>query len=64
MAVFRELDKVLNVLAIDDLKENQQIQQLLQQREDARKARNWQLADQIRDKLLAMGVVLRDPKTG
>ncbi len=64
VAVFRELDKVLNVFVPDNLSENQQIKQLLRQREDARKARNWQLADRIREKLLAMGVVLRDPKTG
>ncbi len=64
VAVFRELDKVLNVFAPDNLAANHQIKELLQQRQEARKAGNWRLADQIRDKLLAMGVVVRDPKTG
>ena len=39
-----------------------EVQRLLQQREEARKARDWQLADEIRHRLAGMGVVVRDDK--
>lgn len=37
---------------------------LIQQRQDARKAKNFALADQIRDQLLAQGIVLKDTREG
>ena len=37
---------------------------LIQQRNDARKAKNWQEADQLRQKLSTMGVVLEDTPGG
>lgn len=39
-----------------------EIQQLLQQREQAREAKDWKLADQIRDKLKELGVDVHDKK--
>ena len=62
--VFRQIGKVLNIFPSGDLIRNREVQQLLKRREDARRAGNWELADAIRDKLLAMGVALRDNKTG
>ncbi len=37
---------------------------LIQQRQDARKAKNFALADQIRDQLLEQGIVLKDTREG
>ena len=40
-----------------------EIQKLLEKRQQARLEKNWKLADEIRDKLLEMGVKLHDKKT-
>jgi len=39
-----------------------EIQQLLEQRQQARKDKNWALSDQLRDQLTALGVVCQDKK--
>ncbi|MFA5998750.1 MAG: hypothetical protein WC747_01895 [Candidatus Babeliales bacterium] len=39
-----------------------EIQQLLQQREQARVDKNWKLSDELRDKLTALGVDVHDKK--
>ncbi|HSW75786.1 MAG TPA: cysteine--tRNA ligase [Candidatus Saccharimonadales bacterium] len=39
-----------------------EIQQLLQQRDQARAEKNWKLADELRDKLTALGVDVHDKK--
>jgi cysteinyl-tRNA synthetase len=36
----------------------------MDQRDQARQARDWALADRLRDQLLEMGVVPRDEKVG
>lgn len=41
-----------------------QIQELVNQRQQARKEKNWKLADEIRDKLKDMGYVLEDTPQG
>ncbi len=40
-----------------------QIQELLEQREQARKDKNWSLADEIRDQLMVLGWEVRDEKS-
>jgi cysteinyl-tRNA synthetase len=52
---------------IDDLnKENAQnlFTGLIEKRKDAKKSKNWKLADQIRDELKKAGIVLEDRKDG
>jgi len=39
-----------------------EIEKLLEERKEARKQKNWYLADQIRDKLIEMGVEIKDKK--
>ncbi len=61
--VFRQIDEVLGIFRLLNSQEKGKIIQLFQEREKARKSKNWELADEIREKLLAMGVVVRDKKT-
>ena len=64
---FEQFDAVFDVLrpsgasAGDD---DAKIEALIAEREAARKARNFARADQIRDELLAMGIILEDTKSG
>ena len=66
ISVFDELMNVLGLLynrnaekSLDD-----EIEALIQARNDARKAKNWAEADRIRDELKAQGIVLEDTPQG
>lgn len=50
----------------DDLEENlkTQIETLITQRQEARKAKNWAAADAIRDQLESMGILIKDTPQG
>lgn len=75
-AQLRELAKVLGLLEQDpetflqagaqgeDDAEVAKIEGLIKQRNDARQSKDWALADQARDALAAMGVVLEDSSAG
>lgn len=61
-------DQVLG-LKLDYVEEKQQqlppdLQQLLEQRQQARAAKDWTLSDKLRDQLAARGVTVRDTKEG
>jgi cysteinyl-tRNA synthetase len=67
--ILRKLANVLGLLEADpesylqggaDAGDNDQIELLIQQRLEARAARNWAEADRIRDELHAMGIELED----
>ncbi|UCG70656.1 MAG: cysteine--tRNA ligase, partial [Thermoplasmata archaeon] len=38
--------------------------QLIEEREEARRVKDWKKSDEIRDKLKAQGIVLEDSQTG
>ncbi len=61
-----KLDKAVQVLEDEaQLKVDVQlVEQLLKEREDARKSKNWAKSDEIRDKLSDMGVEVRDSSEG
>lgn len=75
-AVLRKLAKVLGLLEqdpeaflqssakADDAGEVEKIETLIQQRNDARKNKDWAAADVARDALTAMGIVLEDGPQG
>ena len=64
----RHCDQILGVIFVEDeapavpLTDSQQ--QLIERRETARAEREWSLADEIRDQLLAEGILIEDGPTG
>ena len=50
--------------AVPDELLDPEIEELVIQREQARKGKNWKLADEIRDKLKEMGIILEDTPIG
>jgi cysteinyl-tRNA synthetase len=54
------INTVVNILKFEDETQNPAVQQLMAERTRARLAKDWALADRLRDQLLAMGVVPRD----
>ncbi len=68
MAVFEKIEKLMGVLGLEftvDRNEiNPQIQELIDKRQQARKEKNFALADQIRDELLSQGIELLDTREG
>lgn len=58
------MNEVLNLWALPDQSLDHQIQALIEERNKARQARNFALADQIRDRLHEMGYTIEDTKEG
>ncbi|MGF1686656.1 cysteine--tRNA ligase [Photobacterium japonica] len=72
-ARMRELADILGLLSQEpeaflqstaDAEDVEEIEALIQQRLDARAAKDWAAADDARDKLLAMGIILEDGPQG
>ena len=63
-------DFVFEVLGLQNIEENnnekldQTLQVLIDLRNQARKSKNFELSDQIRDKLLEQGIELKDGREG
>jgi len=58
------INSVVNIFDFEDEAEDPAVKTLMAQRDQARRRRDWTLADQLRDRLTAMGVVPRDGKSG
>ncbi len=72
-SVFAEMCSIIGVLentataAVEDAgdsKENELVELLIGMRQDARAAKNYALADELRNKLTAIGIVLQDTPQG
>lgn len=67
-AALEAIDKFNSVLGIFDVTADEmlddEINALIQERQDARSRRDFSRSDQIRDELLAMGIILEDTKDG
>ena len=63
-----ELTKLLGVLGIRTEKKedtlDSEIEKLIEERQAARKAKDFKKADEIRDTLLAKGIILKDTREG
>lgn len=65
LTFYREADDILEILDLkqpDDLK--QDILEAISKRDQARKNKDWAASDQIRDELLARGIILEDTPHG
>jgi len=61
-----KFDKVLGVIGEEEKEEGlpKEIMELIRKREEARKRKEWETADQIREKLREMGIIIEDTPTG
>lgn len=64
MDVLRDLDRVLGILQKTDDRPDREIADLVEQREEARKLKQWKEADEIRKKLANLGWEVRDTSAG
>lgn len=66
LTLFQEMDQVLGLLPAASEEEllDQEIEQLIVERTEARKAKNWARADEIRDLLQERNIVLEDTPQG
>ena len=66
--LYDQLDELCDVLGIVLAQEeeslDEQVEALIQERQQARKDKNFARADEIRDELTAMGIVLEDTREG
>lgn len=63
-ALFNELTGVLGIVQKEEDILADDVERLIEQRQQARKEKNWKLSDEIRDKLKEMGVELQDTPQG
>ena len=73
LRIFKELLSAwLNIFGIDCVKltakkaasNDEEIEELVRQRDEARKNKNWAVSDQLRDQLKEMGVTIQDTPQG
>jgi cysteinyl-tRNA synthetase len=59
---FREIDAVFHVCDFSGAYDDDSVQRMLAERDEARHRGDWKRADLLRDRLREMGVVVRDRK--
>ncbi len=59
---FKRVDAVLNIFDFEQRPQDARVKELILEREEARRRKDWKLADQIRERLGAMGVEVRDKR--
>ncbi|MFH1695555.1 MAG: cysteine--tRNA ligase [Candidatus Micrarchaeota archaeon] len=64
LSFLKEINFVLGVMNFEEEKLDNELMKLIDEREKARKERNWIKADEIRDKLKLKGIELNDTKDG
>lgn len=60
----KDLNKVLGIFSFEDTILDEEIEQMITERENARKEKKYQKADEIRNKLKSMGIILEDTPNG
>lgn len=64
LSLFNELTGVLGIVRKSEDTLEAEVEKLIEERQQARKAKNYKLADEIRDKLKEMGIELQDTPNG
>jgi len=64
LEIFNELCAVLGLCGDEDSDIDEDIENMISQRDEAKKAKDFKTADEIRDKLKDMGIVLQDTAYG
>ena len=64
LEVLKAIDSVLAVMDFEEERLGVEAQRLIGLRNDLRRTRRWKEADEIRDRLLEMGIVIKDGPTG
>lgn len=64
LSVLKTLTDILGLIVVKEKKSDAEIDALIEERQAARKAKNFARADEIRDELKARGIVLEDTKDG
>jgi cysteinyl-tRNA synthetase len=59
---FKAINTVLNIFDLEEKPEDAEVEKLILEREEARRRKDWESADQIRERLRAMGLKIRDKK--
>jgi cysteinyl-tRNA synthetase len=59
---FKRVNSVLNIFDLEEKSRDSKVEKLILEREEARQRGDWKQADEIRDRLSAMGIAVRDRK--
>lgn len=62
--ILKKTGEVIGIFNIKEEKLDSEIEKLIEDRQKARKEKNFQLADEIRDELLSQGIILEDTPEG
>ena len=66
MELFYKIDSILGTLSFERKEEvlDSEIDELVRQRQEARKNKNFAESDRLRDKLNELGIIIEDTKEG
>ena len=70
LALIKEFDKVLSLSLLEETKvelsneEKEKIEKMIEERNHAKKEKNYELADKIRNDLSKMGIIIKDTREG
>ncbi|HVP36987.1 MAG TPA: cysteine--tRNA ligase, partial [Terriglobales bacterium] len=64
LSLMQRFDSVLGILKREEIKLDEKVTKLIQQRNQARKEKRWQDADQIRKEIENLGIILEDTPEG
>ncbi len=59
-----DINAIFNILNLEEVTISEELKELLNKREKARKQKNWEKADEIREKLRQKGYVIEDSEVG
>ena len=64
MEALSQIDSVLGIMHLEPGPVEKEVEEIIRNREEARKTGNWDTADSLRKRLLEMGIEVSDTKQG